>query len=201
MRNPMTTKHSAVNGVIGVQLIYKDIIKYIIKEKTQKDPSRLQKATKLGMAWGYVTGESKNVDASTTLAVSGIHNVISLLEEIERGELKNVDFIELQACIGGCVGGPLNIHNLFVGRVRLRELIKKCGSKPSYYTVEELLRFYTQGHYASTEPVQPKAIMHLDEDMSKAIQKMERLDQIQMSSRGSIVVPVVLQAVGPWQRI
>ncbi|HOJ71582.1 MAG TPA: [Fe-Fe] hydrogenase large subunit C-terminal domain-containing protein [Syntrophorhabdaceae bacterium] len=178
MRNPMTTKHSAVNGVIGVQLIYKDIIKYIIKEKTQKDPSRLQKATKLGMAWGYVTGESKNVDASTTLAVSGIHNVISLLEEIERGELKNVDFIELQACIGGCVGGPLNIHNLFVGRVRLRELIKKCGSKPSYYTDEELLRFYTQGHYASTEPVQPKAIMHLDEDMSKAIQKMERLDQI-----------------------
>lgn len=178
MRNPMTTKHSAVNGVIGVQLIYKDIIKYIIKEKTQKDPSTLQKATKLGMAWGYVTGESKNVDASTTLAVSGIHNVISLLEEIERGELKNVDFIELQACIGGCVGGPLNIHNLFVGRVRLRELIKKCGSKPSYYTDEELLKLYTQGHYASTEPIQPKTIMHLDEDMSMAILKMERLDQI-----------------------
>ncbi|MCX8111339.1 MAG: 4Fe-4S dicluster domain-containing protein [Syntrophorhabdaceae bacterium] len=178
MRNPMTTKHSAVNGVIGVQLIYKDIIKYIIKEKTQKVSSTLQKATKLGMAWGYVTGESKNVDASTTLAVSGIHNVISLLEEIERGELKNVDFIELQACIGGCVGGPLNIHNLFVGRVRLRELIKKCGSRPSYYTDEELHRFYTQGHYVSTEPVQPKTIMHLDEDMSIAIMKMERLDKI-----------------------
>jgi hypothetical protein len=130
------------------------------------------------MAWGYVTGESKNVNLDTTLAVSGIHNVISLLEEIERGELKDVDFIELQACTGGCVGGPLNIHNLFVGRIRLRELIKKCGTQPSYYTEDELFNFYNNRHYEATEPIQPKTVMHLDEDMSQAILKMERLDRI-----------------------
>jgi hypothetical protein len=130
------------------------------------------------MAWGYVTGESKNIDFGTTLAVSGIHNVFSLLEEIEHGELKDVDFIELQSCTGGCVGGPLNIQNLFVGRVRLRELIKKYGTKQSYFDEKDLVNIYNQGRFESTEPIRPRQIMILDEDVSKALVKMERLDKI-----------------------
>ena len=179
VKQPMTTKHSAVNGVIGVNLIYKDVVKNLGKDPEHKGARPLQKATNLGMAWGYVTGESKNIDVGTTLAVSGIHNVISLLEEIERGELKDVDFIELQACTGGCVGGPLNIENLFVGRVRLRELIKRNGTpKEPYFSEKDLLSIYEQGHFESTEPIVPKSIMTLDQDVSKALVMMERLDQI-----------------------
>ena len=178
MRNPMTTKHSAVNGVIGVNLIYKDIIRHLGDRFANGGPEKLQRATKFGMAWGYVTGESRNIDAGTTLAVGGIHNVISLLEEIERGELKDVDFVEVQACTGGCVGGPLNIQNLFVGRIRLRDLIKRFGTKEPYFTEAELQDIYLQNRFAATEPVEPRAIMTLDEDVSRAIMKMERLDQI-----------------------
>ncbi|OPY04062.1 MAG: Periplasmic (Fe) hydrogenase large subunit [Syntrophorhabdus sp. PtaB.Bin184] len=178
MRNPMTTKHSAVNGVIGVNLIYKDIIRHLGDRSATGGSEKLQRATRFGMAWGYVTGESRNVAAATTLAVGGIHNVISLLEEIERGELKDVDFVELQACTGGCVGGPLNVQNLFVGRIRLRDLIKRFGTKESYFTEAELQDMYLQNRFAATEPVEPRAIMTLDEDVSRAIMKMERLDQI-----------------------
>ncbi len=179
MKNPMTTKHSAVNGVIGVNLVYKDIVRYLVRDhEREEDGDRLHRATKLGMAWGYVTGESKNVDFGTTLAVSGIPNVISLLEEIERGELKDVDFIELQACTGGCVGGPLNIQNLFVGRIRLRDLIKRHGGGDPHFTESRLAEFADHSHFESTEPIQPKAIMTLDEDVSKALMKLERLDQI-----------------------
>ncbi len=178
MKQPMTTKRSAVNGVIGVNLIYKDIVKHLSKEAKAEKQASLQRATKLGMAWGYTTGESKNISFGTTLAVSGIHNVISLLEEIERGELKDVDFIELQSCMGGCVGGPLNIQNLFVGRVRMRDLIKKYGTRDPYFKEEELTAMYNLGHFESTEPIQPRKIMTLDEDVSKALVKMERLDKI-----------------------
>jgi Fe-S-cluster-containing hydrogenase component 2 len=175
---PMSTKHSAVNGVIGANLIYADVIKQISKLDGKDKSSILQRATNLGMAWGFVTGESKNIDFGRALAVSGIHNVISLLEEIERGELQDVDFLELQACTGGCVGGPLNITNLFVGRVRLRDLIKRFGSKNSYYTEKQLIEIYVQGHFNATEPYQPRAITPLDEDVAQALIKMERLDQI-----------------------
>jgi len=177
MKAPIITKQSAVDGVIGANLVYKDIVKHLAKNHKAM-PSRLNKATRKGIAWGYITGESKSVNYGTSLAVSGIHNVISLLEEIERGELKDVDFMELQACTGGCVGGPLNIQNLFVGRVRLRHLIEKQTNQKPFYTEKELLEIYEKGAYKSTELIQPRPIMTLDEDVSRALEKMERIDQI-----------------------
>lgn len=178
MKHPMATKHSAVSGIIGANLIYKDIVKKISKMNGRGKSINLQRATNLGMAWGFVTGESKNVDFGRALAVSGIHNVISLLEEVEHGELQDVDFLELQACTGGCVGGPLNITNLFVGRVRLRDLIKRFGSKIPYFDENKLIEIYGQGHFEATEPFEPRFLLPLDEDVTQALIKLERLDQI-----------------------
>jgi iron only hydrogenase large subunit-like protein len=184
MKHPMSTKCSAVNGVIGANLIYKDVIKQIAKLNGKDKSRNLQRATNLGMAWGFVTGESKNIDFGRALAVSGIHNVISLLEEIERGELQDVDFLELQACTGGCVGGPLNTTNLFVGRVRLRDLIKRFGSKTPYFDERSLIEIYGQGHFQATEPFEPRFLLPLDEDVAQALIKLERLDQITNSLPG-----------------
>jgi Fe-S-cluster-containing hydrogenase component 2 len=184
MKYPMSTKHSAVNGVIGANLIYRDVIKQISKLNGTDKSIFLQKATNLGMAWGFVTGESKNIDFGRALAVSGIHNVISLLEEIEHGELQDVDLLELQACTGGCVGGPLNVTNLFVGRVRLRDLIKRFGSKTPYYTEDQLVEICEGGQFNATEAFQPRAIIPLDEDVAQALVKMERIDQITNSLPG-----------------
>jgi len=181
-RQPITTKHSAVNGVIGAHLIYRDIVKNLHKgpadQEAQAQQRILHKATKQGMSWGYLTGEPKSIGVGTTLAVSGVQNVMSLLEEIERGELQDVDFIELKVCDAGCVGGPLNIQNSFVGRVHLRGLIDRAGGQPSYYSEEELRDMYEKGHFESTEPILPRPIMTLDEDVAMALVKMERLDQI-----------------------
>jgi len=176
--HPLNVSESAINGAIATNTVYKHLIKHISKNSDRDHIKKLHKSTKRGMAWGYVTGESKSIEFGTTLAVSGIHNVISLLEEIERGELQDVDFIELQACTGGCVGGPLNIQNVFVGRVKLREFIKKYETQEPFYTEEELLTFYQSKRFSSTELIHPRTIMTLDDDVSKALIKMEQLDTI-----------------------
>jgi iron only hydrogenase large subunit-like protein len=178
MKHPMSTKYSAVNGVIGANLIYKEMIREIARLNGKDKQTNLQKATNLGIAWGFVTGESKNIDFGRALAVSGIHNVISLHDEIDRGELQDVDFFELQACTGGCVGGPLNVTNLFVGRVRLRDLIKRFGSKTPYFDERRLYELCGQGQFEATEPFEPRFLMPLDEDVAQALIKMERIDQI-----------------------
>ncbi len=40
-----------------------------------------------------------------------------------------MDFIEVQACEGGCVGGPLNVQNLFVARVNLKNMVNVYKTK------------------------------------------------------------------------
>jgi iron only hydrogenase large subunit-like protein len=178
VRRPLTNRPSSIDGVIGVSLIYKDILKHLAKDKVSGERPPLRRARNVGMSWGYVTGESKAIDFGTGLAVSGIHNVISLLEEIGRGELRDVDFMELQSCIGGCVGGPLNIQNVFVGRIRLRNLVKKSVTDAPYYPEGRLSEAYEGRSFELDEPIQARPIMVLDEDMSKALMKMERLDAI-----------------------
>lgn len=178
MKHPMSTKYSAVDGVIGANLIYKEMIREISRLNRRDKESTLQKATNLGMAWGFVTGESKNIDFGRALAVSGIHNVISLLDEIDRGELQDVDFFELQACTGGCVGGPLNVTNLFVGRVRLRDLIKRFGSKTPCFDEKALYEICAHGRFEATEPFEARSLLPLDEDVAQALIKMERIDYI-----------------------
>ncbi|HAG09399.1 MAG TPA: ferredoxin [Desulfotomaculum sp.] len=178
MRLPMGLKNSAVDGVFNMSLVYKDILKQLTKNRKKENNKNLQKATGAGMSWGYITGEAKALNYGSTLAVCGIHNVVSLLEEIERGELKDVDFLELRACTGGCVGSPLCIQNVFVGRVRLKYLVDKYRTKTPYYQKSEMLNFYQQGRFFSTEPIYPRPVMKLDEDVSKALVKMERLDKI-----------------------
>jgi iron only hydrogenase large subunit-like protein len=182
MRQPLHVKKSAVDGVIGATAIYKDVIKQLAKVKGST--KGLRRATSRGIGWGYLTGESRAIGTSSSLSTGGIQNAISIFEEIERGELKDVDFIEVQACPGGCVGGPLNMQNLFVARVNLKNMITKYKAKDAYFDAKQLKRFYEQDHFWSTERVEPRPIMVLDDDVSKALFKMERLDAITASLPG-----------------
>ncbi|MEG1805757.1 MAG: (Fe-S)-binding protein [Clostridia bacterium] len=58
------------------------------------------------------------------LAADGIENCMSILKELEDGKLNDIDFVELNACPGGCVGGVLNIENPFVAKAKIQTLRK-----------------------------------------------------------------------------
>jgi hypothetical protein len=146
--------------------------------------AHLQKATGRGLGWGYLTGESRAIGAHLMLSVGGVENVISVFEEMERGELKHVDFIELQACPGGCVSGPLNIQNYFVARINLKEIVNIHQGDDSFYRDEDLKKFKEGNQFLGTEPILPRPIMALDADVSRALAKMERLDIITNSLPG-----------------
>jgi iron only hydrogenase large subunit-like protein len=182
MKQPLHVKKSEVDGIIGVSSIYKDLVKQISKIKG--DVPRHHRASSKGIAWGYITGESRAIGTPSSLSTGGIQNAISIFEEIERGGLQDVDFVEVQACFGGCVGGPLNIQNLFAARVNLKNMVTKYQVQEPFFTPEQLKEFDEQGRFRSTEVIQPRPIMVLDEDVSEALKKMERIDAITASLPG-----------------
>ena len=47
-----------------------------------------------------------------------------MLEDLEDEKFRDVDFIELNACSGGCVGGVLNVENPYVARTKLYRIRK-----------------------------------------------------------------------------
>ena len=59
----------------------------------------------IGGGWSTSGGESAALLNEKYLAADGIENVIRVLEEVEDERIGDLDFIELNACAGGCVGG------------------------------------------------------------------------------------------------
>ena len=56
------------------------------------------------------------------LAADGIDNVIRVLDQIENGNIPQLEFVELNACTGGCVGGVLTVQNPFIAKAKLQGL-------------------------------------------------------------------------------
>lgn len=162
-------RHSYVDGTISLSAIYGVILKEM---ENVRDEHGMQKSSSQGIGWGRAGGENFSIAEGSLLAVDGIHCVNSVLEEIERGGLDDIDYLEAQACTGGCIGGPLVVQNPFVARVRFRDLVKKYSGKETNAIVEEL------GQYVEmTEPVAPRPVLKLDDNIAAAIAKMEHLER------------------------
>lgn len=169
-KEPIGMEKSYIDGVISMREVSRKLMPVI---KNIENPEPLSTASMQGIIWANSGGESEGLDNDKNIFVNGIHNVINILEEIENDNLSDIDFVEALACIGGCVGGPLTVENSFVAANRIKRLAKSRSPKPDYKTtnIKDLDMSWTTS-------ITYMPIMKLDTDVSKAIKKMETMDNI-----------------------
>ncbi len=110
---------SGIDAVVSMQDVYFALINVMKKDKV---PTPVSHSGMIGISWAMSGGESSAVFNESYLAADGIRNVIAVLDEIETGKLPQLEFIELNACEGGCVGGVLAVENPYIARTRLQTL-------------------------------------------------------------------------------
>ncbi len=119
VRNDFGSYKSEVDLVVSMSEIYFMLISVMNREKS---PEISTGAGRIGISWAICGGEASALLNDRIIAADGINNVISVLDQIEDGNIPPVDFVELNACPGGCVGGVLNIENPYVAKNRLHSL-------------------------------------------------------------------------------
>jgi iron only hydrogenase large subunit-like protein len=173
-KQPVGRSTSAVDGVLSMSEIYGLAVKHL------RDPYEgpdLQVAAASGIRWGRAGGENAEVGTGELLAVDGIHHVIVVLGEIEKGRLADVDFLEAQACVGGCIGGPLVPENPFVARANIKAMADMVGDRPVPLEPGELDRYYDSGVFFMENRIPPRPVMQLDDDVAVAMLKVELLEK------------------------
>ncbi|QUI23320.1 4Fe-4S dicluster domain-containing protein [Vallitalea pronyensis] len=171
-KQPQVIEESYVDGVISLKEIYLKLVPVI---KTIDQPERLQMSNSEGIGWAHTGGEGNASGIENHIAVDGIENVIKILEKVENGKLDDVDFIECLACVGGCLGGPLAVENAFVSSNRM-DKIKKFNKNNLYKRDIPLFDHPIDMYW--TKPLKTKQVLKLDDDMEKAIEKLEHLEEI-----------------------
>ena len=119
--NPIGSSKSSVDGAVAMKDIYPLLL------DSMKHPSQTVDASagRIGISWASGGGESSGlVTVENYLACDGIENVIRVLNDLEDGKFHNLEFVELNACPGGCVGGVLTVENPFIAKTKLKALRK-----------------------------------------------------------------------------
>lgn len=119
VNNGFGTYHSAVDLVVSIKDVYFKLIDVMNRDKT---PRSLSQSGMIGISWAESGGESSAIFNNRYLAADGIQNVIHVLDKMETGGFPSLDFIELNACPGGCVGGVMTVENPFIAKARLQTL-------------------------------------------------------------------------------
>lgn len=171
VRNPIGLLKSPVSGVLSIKEIYIKLLPILGKIETVEP---LSTCAAQGVKWAGAGGEVEALKSEKYVAVDGINNVVKLLEDIEDDEKIDLDFIEALACTGGCVGGPLNVENNFVAKIKIKKLAKELkndGKKTAPVPIknEELVW---------SSPVCYNNVYNLDEDITEAMRKMGEMEEI-----------------------
>jgi len=119
VKNREGGERSYVDYVVSMSDMYFELLNVMTKNTTEVPVSR---TGLIGLGWASTGGEATAIFNDKYLAADGIENVMHVLEEIDNGSFPDLEFVELNACPGGCVGGVLNVTNPYIAKARLRSL-------------------------------------------------------------------------------
>ena len=96
-------------GIVDAVLTFEELTEWLKEEKieleTVTDTNENSRA-RFFPTTGGVLKTMNEVNGYTYVAIDGVENCIQVLKDIEKGKIHNC-FIEMSACVGSCVGGPV----------------------------------------------------------------------------------------------
>jgi ferredoxin len=171
---PLGLVQSNFTGAIAISKIYGELFKAIAGYQAN---AQSLASTWIGVGYKSAGGE-KTAFQESRLVVHDIHNVMNILEQVALGKLNDVEYIECLACATGCLGGALTVENCFVAKHRLRERLRMLCERDAWQGQSPRLAFSSEE--VATDnwlPITPLDVMKLDEDIIKAMHKVETIDK------------------------
>ncbi|MBQ2434016.1 MAG: 4Fe-4S binding protein [Clostridia bacterium] len=103
-------------GIVDAVLTFEELTTWLKEEnitlKQEMIPDNQSRARFFPTTGGILKTMKQNAPGYTYLALDGVENCISALKDIEEGRIHKC-FIEMSACVGSCIGGPVmeKYHN------------------------------------------------------------------------------------------
>ena len=177
---PAGRERSHLDGAIAISDVYGPLRAAMDSSSQESYRKNLESICILGIGWAIVGGISRTLRLRNSLAVSGLPEIIRVFNDIERGKLQNIDFIEAYSCFQGCVGGSLNVENVYVSSNKILKLIEtleyeKIKACPD---IREVRRSYREGGFFREEKYEARPVKPLDVNLSRAIAMRKEKDAL-----------------------
>ena len=172
VKNGFAGYKSQVDTVVSINDIY---FQLIAKMQPKADVKSLSNSGMIGIGWASTGGEATAIFNESYLAADGIENVIRVLDQVENGNIPPLEFIELNACSGGCVGGVMTMQNPFIAKARLQTLRRYLPVSQNFLSKEES---YIPESYIFNEIPTYHPISRLSDSMAESMRMMADIQKL-----------------------
>ena len=179
VKNGFAGYKSAVDEVVSISDVYFLLISKMRKEEKIE---MLSESGRIGLGWARSGGEATAIFNEDYLAADGIENVIHVLDQVENGNIPPLEFIELNACTGGCVGGVLTMQNPFIAKARLQTLRRYLPVSQNLLPKDE--ENYISADYLFEDLPKYRPITKLGNSIAESMRMMADIQKIKASLPG-----------------
>lgn len=174
VKNDFAGERNYITDVISVRDVYFALLD-VMKERGD-EPLETTESGMIGIGWATTGGESTAIFNERYLAADGIENCIHVLDQIDNEDITSLDFVELNACDGGCVGGAMTVANPYIAQARLQALKRYLPVSPNRPASE-----WIPDQYFNERGIEYTPATLLSEDRKVARQMMQEIESIKES--------------------
>ncbi|MBN2199521.1 MAG: 4Fe-4S binding protein [Candidatus Aminicenantes bacterium] len=178
--HPAEGVESHLNGALGISEVYNPILASANQQRNglpppAEIPNIVRNSTFLG--WSVREGLGRSLARHNSLHVTGLANIIQVFDDIEKGKLQNVEFLEAHSCWSGCTGGNLTVANVYVTLSKLRSLV---GDLPEMdaETLAEVNSRYPLEDFSLEAPVLPRPIKGQSGDLREKVRLLQEAEAV-----------------------
>ena len=175
-KNGLSQTKSTIDYVVSISEMYVlllDKIKHIPKGE-RKSQSGIS-----GVKWASSGGEAEGLYNDRYLAADDMGNAIQVLDAIETDKFPSLEFIELNACPGGCVGGVATVTNPYIAKARILSLRHSLPHSRNYLNLIDQKPDYVPEYLLLDSPISDHIPpVRLNDDFAVAMRMMQEIDRI-----------------------
>ncbi|MBR4278656.1 MAG: histidine kinase, partial [Clostridia bacterium] len=172
-------------GIVDAVLTFEELTEWLNNEKIELKqeiyPNDNSRARFFPTTGGILKTMKQDAPGYTYMAIDGVSNCIQALKDIEKGNIHNC-FIEMSACVGSCVGGPI-MEKLHKSSSTIRDYMavsKFAGTKDFDVVQPDMLTM--KKHF---EFIEQRAIVPSESELREILQQMGKFRPEQELNCGS----------------
>jgi Fe-S-cluster-containing hydrogenase component 2 len=169
---------SSLDGAIGIPQLYNRVLDAARAAACEapRDDAQEPVRSSIMLRWSTRRPLADLLEHRRYLAVTGLPNIIQVFDDIEKGKLRDIDFLEANACWGGCCNGNLTVDNVYVSQAKLQMLMAGLPDTDPE-TEAEVARRYPEGDFGIQRPFLPRERVVVG-DLRERVRRLKEAGEI-----------------------
>ena len=180
IKQPAENVKSYLDMAISITDIYNPLLSAITRRKKAGRQPEEETAFKIksgiNLGWMLIGGQSLSLKHPSFLSVSHLDNIIKIFDDIEKGKIRDIEFLECYACVGGCIDGPLTVDDMFVSTRKVLKIISELDSNEREIE-DEINSKYVKDDYYIRQPIEPRRIESDDISFDEKVRRVKIRDE------------------------